>query len=236
MPNKKAKAHIHQDHRQRLRARFLKEGLDGFQPHEVLEILLFYSIPQQNTNPLGHSLINTFGSISGVFDADFNKIMEVSGIKEYSATLIKLIPEICAYYQADKNKPGEKLERIENIAKFCMSKYIALSEERLSVVMFDNASCLLGMETISEGSSTAVSVSIERLASLLFNRNCNSFILVHNHPNGELKPSAEDFCLTKQIYDAFYPLGKHLVEHFLIAGNRFLPIMSLPEYYQTSST
>ncbi len=226
----KLKHCVHKDHRQRLRARFLKEGLDGFQPHEVLELLLFYSIPQQNTNPIGHELMNSFGSISSVFDADFKKLIEVNGVKEYSATLIKLIPELCSYYQSDKNKPGEKYTQLDEIAKFCLSKYMALSEERLSVVMFDGSSCLLGMETLSVGSTTEVQLSIECLAALLFKHGCCDFILVHNHPNGDLRPSSEDLCLTKKVELSMRLINKHLAEHILIAGSNYLPIMELPEY------
>ncbi len=232
MPHNKSieNSYIHKGHRKRMIARFLKEGLDGFQQHEALELTLFFAIPQQNTNPIGHDLIKTFGSISGVFDADFNALMQVKGIKEHSATLIKLIPQLCAYYQADKNKPGEKFESIEEIAKFCMSKYMALSEERLSVVMFDASQRLLGIETLAQGSSSAVELNIERLATLLFSKGCNQFLLVHNHPNGDLRPSSDDLYMTKKIELFFTTMNRHIIDHILIAGNRYLPIMSLPEY------
>ena len=78
----------HAGHRQRLRERFLKMGLDSFEPHEVLELLLTYSIPRKNTNVIAHKLIDKFGSISAVFDAPCEALMSVDSITENSAVLI----------------------------------------------------------------------------------------------------------------------------------------------------
>ena len=60
----------HSGHRQRMRERFVKQGLEGFAPHEILELLLFYAIPQKNVNPIAHQLINRFGSLYGVLNAE----------------------------------------------------------------------------------------------------------------------------------------------------------------------
>ena len=89
---------MHKQHRQRMKKRFLSEGLKNFEPHNVLELLLFYSIPQKDTNETAHALIERFGSLSGVFDAPFEELMRVKGIKEHSATLIKLVPELAQRY------------------------------------------------------------------------------------------------------------------------------------------
>ena len=76
---------MHTNHRERLKNRFLTEGLDTFDPHNIMELLLFYSIPQRDTNELGHELINRFGSLAGVFDAPFDELLEVeAGDKSFS--------------------------------------------------------------------------------------------------------------------------------------------------------
>ena len=78
---------MHEDHRKRIKARFLTEGLENFEPHNVLELLLFYTIPQKDTNELAHTLINRFGSLAGVFDASFEDLISVNGISEHTAIL-----------------------------------------------------------------------------------------------------------------------------------------------------
>ncbi len=235
MPAKSTDTNVHKDHRQRLRARFLREGLENFQEHEVLELLLFYAIPQQNTNPIGHRLIEEFGSIADVFNADFNALMKVDGVKEYSATLLKLIPQLCSYYRASSMHYGKNMVEIDDIAKYCICKYMTVTNERLSVVMLDNDMHFLGMETLSEGGAESVQLDLELLASLLFARNCSSFVLVHNHPSGSLRPSAQDIMLTKKVDSYMREMNKHLVEHIILVNERYLPIMRIREYFSDRS-
>ena len=85
---------MHENHRERMKHRFLAEGLDHFEPHNILELLLFYAIPQKDTNEIAHSLMERFGSLAEVFDASYDDLVTVPGIKEHSATLIKMIPEL----------------------------------------------------------------------------------------------------------------------------------------------
>ena len=92
----------HDGHRKRLKARFIKSGLDDFEPHNVLELLLFYSVPRKDTNPLAHRLINRFGSLSGVFDAKPEELMKVDGVTENTAVLISMIPQAARKYLEDK--------------------------------------------------------------------------------------------------------------------------------------
>ena len=83
---------IHKDHRQRLRDRFLREGLDNFDELYVLELLLFYCIPRKDTNPIAHSLLEKFGSLTGVFSASMEELESVSGISHNAATFLSMIP------------------------------------------------------------------------------------------------------------------------------------------------
>ena len=95
---------LHEGHRQRLKQRFLAGGLSGFEDHNILELLLFYSVPRADTNELGHKLIKKFGSLSAVFEASIEELCDVEGIGVHSAVLIKLIPELCNAYNVDKTK------------------------------------------------------------------------------------------------------------------------------------
>ena len=91
-------ANLHEGHRQRLKERFLREGLDHFEPHTVLELLLFYAVPQRDTNELAHRLIARFGSLDAVFDAAFDELCAVEGIGRNTATLLKLVPDLTRRY------------------------------------------------------------------------------------------------------------------------------------------
>lgn len=217
--------HEHKNHRERLRERFLETGLKGFAPHEVLELILFYSIPRQDTNETAHKLINHFGSFSAVLDASPTELMRITGVKETSAALIKLIPLLCSYYHLDKVCGGESFVSIESIAKYCMYKTLSETKERFYVMVFDNTMRLLAFEMLTEGSCSEVEVNLEQLAQILFRYSGSNFILVHNHPGGTPSPSEEDIILTQKIYSATAPINKMLIEHLIISKNRYIPIM-----------
>ncbi len=120
---------LHEGHRERLRNRFVKDGLESFEDHNILELLLFYSIARKDTNEEAHALINEFGSLSGVFDASYEDLCKVKGIGERTASLIKLVPEIFRKYETDKiNKNGVILNNAELVAKYASKYFKGLTE------------------------------------------------------------------------------------------------------------
>ena len=158
---------IHAQHRKRIRDRFLNNGLADFAPHEVLELLLTYSIPRQDVNYLAHRLINQFGSISSVMDADITDLMRMDGIKESTATFLKLIPEAGKRYQIDKFTPSVVFDDLETVAEYCVYSHLRDTEEEISVMLLDARMRLLGNETLAKGNGCDVSVDMEKLGSIL---------------------------------------------------------------------
>ena len=119
----------HKGHRDRLKKRFLQSGIDDFEDHNKLELLLFYAIPQKDTNPIAHELLDTFGSLSNVLDAPFEELIKVKGISESSAVLLKLIPPLSRSYLNDKYKNGFVINSTEQAGEFLMPKFIGLTTE-----------------------------------------------------------------------------------------------------------
>lgn len=103
------KKNCHVGHRQRLKNRFLRNGEAAFEDHELLELLLFYAIPQGDMNPLAHRLMEHFGSLSGVFDASVSDLMQVPGVGEHTALLIHMLPQIARRYHIDRSSTGNVL-------------------------------------------------------------------------------------------------------------------------------
>ena len=104
----------HEGHRARMKARFLKEGFQNFADHEIMEFLLYYAMPRKDTNEIAHALIERFGSLSAVFDAPYEELMEIKGIKEHSATLIKLIPALARRYSVE-TKTEEEMDLLKQL-------------------------------------------------------------------------------------------------------------------------
>ena len=106
--------HTQTGHRQRVRDRFLSEGLDSFDEVHVLELLLFYAIPQRDTKPLARALLDHFGSLSLVLDASQEELMAVKGVGEGIATFLRLIPAAGRYYQTHREQAAAILNTTEN--------------------------------------------------------------------------------------------------------------------------
>ena len=111
---------IHTGHRQRLRERFRAQGLSGFAEHEVLELLLTYAIPQKDVNPLAHALLERFGSLAAVLEADAGELMRVPGVGENAATLIALMPELFGSYQRSLLGDRPVITTFQEAVRYCL--------------------------------------------------------------------------------------------------------------------
>lgn len=115
---------VHDGHRERMKSRFVEAGLDGFNDHNALEMLLFYAVPRKDTNELAHRLLKQFGSLASVFEAKHEELMRVDGIGENAATLIKLIPEISRRYLLTKSLPTKVIRRSEDAGAYFVAKFM----------------------------------------------------------------------------------------------------------------
>ena len=123
MKDKKVSANINAGHRQRLRERFLKCGIRSLAPHEILELLLTYSIPQKDVKPLAKMLLERFNDLNNVFNADPELLMKQSGIKENSATLIALISALNRYWQETDMQTGNLIANPLTAIRYLHSNY-----------------------------------------------------------------------------------------------------------------
>lgn len=216
---------MHKDHRKHTKDRFLSEGLDSFEPHNVLELLLFYSIPQKDTNETAHMLINRFGSLSAVFDAPYDDLLTVPGISEHSATLIKLIPAISRRYAMEKNSKVTKLSSIEDIGKYLVARYLGVTEETVLLLLLDNKFGLIDCVKVHEGSVNSSAITMRKLIETALFKRASMEVLAHNHPSGVALPSSDDLFTTQQVKRAFDLVEIGMLAHIIVAGDTFTNIL-----------
>lgn len=215
---------MHEGHRKRLKDKFIKDGLDNFEPHELLELLLFYSVPRKDTNELGHALIDSFGSISAVFDAPIESLKSVKGIGDTSAVLIKLIPEICRRYMEDKFDYQDKIVDSENAGTILMNKFIGRVNEAVVLMLLDSKCKMLFCGVINEGSINSCDVYIRKLVEYSIKYNSSMAIIAHNHPSGIALPSKNDLETTIAVRDALDLVGVKLIDHIIVADGDYVSI------------
>lgn len=214
----------HDGHRQRLKNRFLSDGFDSFEPHNILELLLFYSVPRKDTNETAHRLLNEFGNIKNVFDADFDDLVKVNGISENSATLIKMIPQLCKAYMTDSSNK-EIFDTSEKLGNFFVNQYIGVTNEVVYAALLNNRFEIINLVKVHEGSVNSSMVSPRKIIDKVIRYNASMIVLAHNHPNGVAVPSVEDIDTTADMMRLFDTFDIKLIEHFVIAGNSYVPIV-----------
>lgn len=216
---------MHENHRDRLKNRFLAEGLDTFEPHNILELLLFYSIPQKDTNETAHLLMEHFGSLSDVFDAPYEELIKIPGIKSHSATLIKLLPSLARRYMLDKNHKDHPLSSIDKIGSYFVDKYLGVNVEVVYLLLLDNKYTAIDCIKIHEGSVNSAAITLRRLVEIALLRNASMVVLAHNHPSGLPIPSPDDLYTTKEIKRAFDLLDIKMLGHILVAGESYINLL-----------
>ena len=213
---------VHDGHRERMKNKLLEAGLDAFDDHNVLELLLFYSMPRKDTNPLAHELLNHFGSLEAVFEAPADELQKISGIGENTVALIKLIPEVCRRYAIDKNRSDNVLDSAEKAGKFLIPRYLFERDEVVYIICLDAKCKVLCCKELFRGVANSAEISIRKIAELALAKNAASVIISHNHTSGIALPSYEDEVTTKRIKSALSSMGITLSDHIVVADDDFI--------------
>lgn len=216
---------VHGGHRNRLKARFLREGIDGFEKHNILELLLFYAIPQKDTNPIAHALLDKFGSLKRVFEASVEELCTVEGVSEHTATLIKLVPAVWQNVAGETGKK-EAYPSLNKLAKLMMKRYEGVTVEITYLVLLDAGYHIIEIVKLEEGSVNHVRFDVRKVVEHAIRTNAAMILLAHNHPGGSAIPSTADIVSTEAAAHTFASLNIDFLEHIVIAGDRYEPIMS----------
>lgn len=215
---------IHKGHRQRMRARFEQMGLDGFQDHEILEMLLYYCIPRKNTNEIAHRLLDEFKSLSRVFNASVKELERVEGIGHNTALYLNMLRQTERFFQPKESDAEEVLTSMDKCHKYLVKQMAARRNETVMLLCLDAKCMELGCHIVSEGSMNAANVSIRKIVDIALSTNASSVVLAHNHPSGVALPSAEDVQTTKQISLALRMVDVVLADHVVVADNDYVSL------------
>ena len=201
---------VHKGHRERVRKKFIKTGFTGFADHEKLELLLFYSRPRIDTNAIAHNLIDKFKTIGGVFDADFDMLKEVDGVDEATAVLLKISLTSMGNYKT--------------ACEYFKNQFLGENVEKVRIACVDDKLRLVDCAVISEGTPGTVAVNIRKIVEFTYKNKCESIIIAHNHPNGDLIPSDEDIKATSDLFRTLKPVGIMLLDHIIVAGGQAISL------------
>lgn len=211
---------IHSGHRQRMKARLLRDGLSSFEEHEALELMLFYCIPRRDTNTIAHNLIRHFGSFQKVLDAPVKELKKVEGIGENAAAYLKMFNEVNQYYQISRSNQVI-LSTYDACGEYLQARLMGRKNEEVLLLCLDAKCMVLGCHEVGHGSVNFASVTIRNVVNAALMDNATSVVLGHNHPSGIAIPSKEDIITTKQISHALRLVNVVLNDHVVVGDDDY---------------
>ena len=213
---------LHAGHRQRLKKEFLEHGAEGFSEVRALELLLFYALARQDTNPLAHSLLDRFGSLHGVLTASVAELCTVDGIGENTAILIRLIPELSRLSEYGRSlKNREKIDSSFAAGSLISTCFAVENSEKFVLFCLDSQKRIKRQEEISRGVVNSVGVDVRRVAEIALSYKAAACIAAHNHPDGDSYPSVEDREVTAKLREALSLLGIPLLDHIIVGADGY---------------
>ena len=208
-----------------MREKFRGGGGEALADHEIVEMLLFYSIPRINTNETAHRLIDRFGGLKGLLAAKRHELTAVPGIGEQSADLVGLLAEL--YRRADREADQEptQFKDLDEVGRYLVSQLDRLPRERVLVLLLSADHRLITTHKISEGSVNKSNVDIRQIMEYAIMAKATHIVLAHNHPDPILTPSEADESVSFALLHAATVMGINLWEHVLVSDGKYYFIL-----------
>lgn len=225
-------------HRERMKNKYFDSGDSAFYDYQLLEMLLFFSIPRRDTKPIAKELLEVFGSMDDLLNASIERITSVKGVGSETARLIKLAGDV--YKRSLDSR--EKQTAISGIkeAGICFKKLLENEPtEKFAVILLNNGGRIQYSGILGECSMENADVPIMKLVELISSRRASSVVIAHNHPNGLAEPSAADISKTLMLIDFVDKLNTVLADHVIIGSNGIYSMRCDPErnhYFSKNST
>lgn len=212
---------LHSKHRERLRERYLKDGIDSFEPHQVLELILFYAIPRKDTNGIAHALLNRFGSLANVLEAPVEELATVEGIGKSTAVYLNMFSQVIRKYEQDKAFKRKRLSDYASTGEFCLSLFKGRVYECMFLISLNSQNRVINYEKVAEGTVNETTVYPRELIRSAISNHAVKVVVAHNHPGGTATPSTDDIHLTTLLRNAFNAVGIEFCDHIIVSGEEY---------------
>lgn len=225
------KVNIHKDHRKKVKERFFECGFTGMPDHNILEAILFLGIPQKDTNPMAHELINTFGSLSAVLEAKKSDLMKIKGMTENAAFAIMSYLPVNRRYIESLQKKKPVFETKDEIVEFLRPLFFEKNTlERVFVLCFDSKNRLIICRNICDGDISSAFFDVRELTRIVLEVNAQRIIIAHSHPHGVALPSPEDVTITKYVYEMMKFIKVQLDDHLIVTDTGYMSMAKNRRY------
>ena len=210
--------HPHKGHRQRLRKRYLDNGLDSLADHEVLELLLFQFLPYRDTNEIAHALLDKFGNLANVLDATADQLMTVKGISQVTATNLSLLKQV--FFRCQRSFAESKpINTLSDVMHYAYVMLTAGDFERSLAIFLDAGGKVVSKKSYCSQSDIGVKMSVKDVVAEALSLSANAVVICHGHVKGITDASPADISFTHQLQSTLSGVGIHLLDHAIFNVN-----------------
>ena len=214
-------------HRERLRARFRKAGVDGLQDYELLELVLFRAIPRRDVKPLAKEMIEKFGGFAETLSAPIERLTEVKGVSDSVATELKVVQAASLKLAQERVLKRPVIASWNDLLAYCRAAMADEKTELFRILFLDKKNILIADEVQQRGTVDHTPVYPREVVKRALELGASAIILVHNHPSGDPTPSRADIDMTNQIVTAAKALNIRVHDHLVIGHDRHASFKSL---------
>jgi len=207
-------------HRKRMKGKYRKGGFKGWLDYEILEFVLFYAIPRKDTKPIAKELLKRFKTIKGVLNADKKELKKISGISEHVSVFLNFLKDITVRYMEGGLYKKDLLSSPDLVFNYLKASSNVIDEE-FKAIFLNSRNRLLAIETIQKGTVNKSAVYPRKIVERALYNHAVGVIVAHNHPGGGLRPSADDYNITKALRLALKTVDISLLDHIIIGGDGY---------------
>jgi DNA repair protein RadC len=208
-------------HRQRIKKKYEKSGMEGWLDYEVLELALSYTISRRDTKPIAKDLLARFKTLNGVLDADRKDLQSIKGISEHSALFLRFLKDISILYMEKGIHNRDLLSSPRVVCDYLKVSLKGLADEEFKMLFLDSRNQLIAVETFKTGTVNRSVVYPRKVVERALYNHAVGVIIAHNHPAGSLEPSQEDQDITRAIKEALKTVDITLLDHIIIGNNDY---------------
>ncbi len=205
-------------HRERLRDRYRRGGLEGLQDYELLELVLGFAIPRRDVKPYAKAVVAAYGGVRKALETDREELETQSGLPPQAALLLKAVGDLWRLARREDVRRGKSLTSPSEVALYVREELGDRSREVFFVLFLDHRNQVLDCREVQQGTVDHAAVYPREILKTALHLNASGVILAHNHPAGSLTPSEADRHLTRQIQEAARALGVTVHDHLIVAS------------------
>ena len=209
---------------ERPRERLLHFGAGALSNTELLAIILRSGTRDENVVRFAQRILTKFGGLPGLARANTTQLTNEKGLGPAKVAQLKAALELGRRLLAVSHDERVQVRSPADAANMVMSEMSLLEQEELRVMLLDTKNHILATETLYRGSLNTSLIRVGEVFREAIRANCNSLIVVHNHPSGDPSPSPEDVAVTKQMVEAGKLLDVEVLDHLIIGGHRFVSL------------